>query len=115
MNTAHEVISAFLDDEPFDPQELAKALDDPTGRALLVDSIVLRKIVQPTDAAPAMKVLVPVRRYGWRAAAAAAMFVVAVTGGYLLGERRPPPALDKAPQPTHVVQAVPFTPAGGGM
>jgi len=115
MNTAHEVISAFLDDEPFDPQDLAKALDDPAGRALLVDSIMLRKIVQPTDAAPAMKVLVPMRRYGWRAVAAAAMFVVAVAGGYLAGELRSEPPATEAPQPTQVVQAVPFTPAGGGM
>ena len=115
MNTAHEVISAFLDDEPFDPQDLAKALDDPAGRTLLIDSLVLRRIVQPADAVPAMRVLVPVRRYGWRALAAAAMFVAAVTGGYLLGERRSVAPLDEAPQPTHVVQAVAFTPAGGGM
>src|SRR5262245_61013507 len=115
MNTAHEVISAFLDDEPFDPQELAKALDDPAGRTLLVDSVLLRRIVQPADALPAMKVLVPLRRYGWRALAAAAMFVVAVASGYLLGGQRSTESLNEAPQPTQVVQAVPFTPAGGGM
>ena len=115
MNTAHEVISAFLDDEPFDAQDLARALDDPAGRTLLIDSLMLRKIVQPTEALPATKILVPVRRYGWRALAAAAMFVVAVTGGYLLGERRPIASVDGAPQPTQVVQAVPFTPVGGGM
>lgn len=114
MNTVHEVISAFLDDEPFDPEDLAKALDDPAGRTLLVDSLVLRRIVQPTDAVPPTRVLVPVRRYGWRAAAAAAIFVVAVTGGYLAGERRSEPPADEAPPATRVVQAVPFTPAGGG-
>jgi hypothetical protein len=116
MNTAHEVISAFLDDEPFDPQGLAKALDDPAGRALLIDSVMLRRIVQPIDPVPPMTEPVPLRRFDWRvAAAAAAMFVVAVTGGYFVGERRSiPAAADEAPAPTRVVQAVPFTPAGGG-
>jgi hypothetical protein len=114
MSTAHEVISAFLDDEPFDPQDLAKALDDPAGRTLLIDSLMLRRIVQPVDALPPMKAAAPARRFGWRLAAAAAMFVVALTGGYLVGERRPIAPMDEAPPPTRVVQAVPFTPAGGG-
>jgi len=114
MNTAHEVISAFLDDEPFDPQDLANALDDPAGRTLLIDSLMLRRIVQPTDAMPPMKAAVPARRFAWRAVAAAAMFVVALTGGYLVGERRSIAPVEEAPPPTRVVQAVPFTPAGGG-
>ena len=114
MSTAHEVISAFLDDEPFDPQDLARALDDPAGRTLLIDSLMLRRIVQPTDAIPPMKAPAPPRRSPWRVAAAAAMFVVALTGGYLVGERRSIAPVDEAPPPTRVVQAVPFTPAGGG-
>ena len=116
MSAAHEVISAFLDDEPFDPQDLAMALEDPAGRTLLIDSITLRRMVQPTETIPPMKAPAPVRRFGWRAAAAAAMFVVALTGGYLVGERRSiaPVTEAEAPPPTRVVQAVPFTPAGGG-
>jgi hypothetical protein len=114
MSTAHEVISTFLDDEPFDPQDLANALCDPSGRALLIDLITLRRIVQPTDSIPAMKASTPVRRFGWRVAAAAAMFVVALTGGYLVGERRAITPVVEAPPPTRVVQAVPFIPAGGG-
>ena len=113
MNTPHEVISAFLDDEPFDPQDLARALDDPAGRTLLIDSLMLRRIVQPTDVIPPMTAAAPARRFGWRAAAAAAMFVVALAGGYLVGERRSIAPADEAPPPTRVVQAVPFTPAGG--
>jgi hypothetical protein len=114
MSTAHEVISAFLDDEPFDPQDLASALDDPAGRTLLIDSLMLRRIVQPVDAIPPMKAAAPARRFGWRVAAAAAMFVVTLTGGYLVGERRSTAPVDEAPPPTRVVQAVPFVPAGGG-
>ena len=62
MSSTHEVISAFLDDEPFDPQELSDALSDPAGRALLIDLIALRRIVQPTDAAPAIRAATPVWR-----------------------------------------------------
>jgi hypothetical protein len=116
MSAVHEVISAFLDDEPFDPRDLARALDDPAGRTLLIDSITLRRIVQPTDSIPPMKAPASVRRFGWRAAAAAALFVVALTGGYMVGERRsvaPAPEAE-APPPTRVVQAVPFIPSGGG-
>jgi hypothetical protein len=114
MNTTHEVISAFLDDEPFDPQDLTRALDDPAGRTFLMDSLMLRRIVQPTDAIPPMNAAAPTRRFGWRVAAAAAMFIVALTGGYLVGERRSMAPADEAPPPTRVVQAVPFVPAGGG-
>jgi hypothetical protein len=33
MNNTHEVISALLDNEPFDVGELSDALSDPDGRA----------------------------------------------------------------------------------
>jgi hypothetical protein len=42
----HDVISAFLDDEPFDPAELAAALADPDGRQLLLDLVALRALVR---------------------------------------------------------------------
>jgi hypothetical protein len=42
----HEVVSAFLDDEPFDPAELARALADPGGRQLLLDLVALRTLVR---------------------------------------------------------------------
>jgi hypothetical protein len=108
-----EVISMFLDNEPFDPHDLANALSDPAGRALLIDLIELRRIVQPNDAVPVMSAVVPARRRGWRVAAAAAALVVAITGGYLVGERRAPAASVEAPPPTRVVQAEPFSPTGG--
>jgi hypothetical protein len=113
MSTTHEVISAFLDDEPFAPQELANALSDPDGRALLIDLIALRSIVQPTDAAPAIRQLNPVQQRPWRVAAAAAVLFLALAGGYLVGERRAAMTSSEAPPPTRVVEAVPFVPAGG--
>ena len=72
MSRQHEVISAFLDDEPFDSEELVGALSDPAGRALLIDLVALRRIVQPTDSMPAIRCASPVRRPVWRVAAAAA-------------------------------------------
>lgn len=113
MSAAEEIISKFLDDQPFEIQGLADALSDPAGRALLIDLVTLRQIVQPTESVPAMKAPVPVRRFGWQVAAAAAMLLIAVTGGYLVGEQRSMEAPAEAPPPTRVVEAVPFSPNGG--
>jgi hypothetical protein len=113
MSSTHEVISAFLDDEPFDAQALAHALGDAAGRALLIDSIALRQLVQPAEATPPIAVLRPAARRPWRALAAAAAVVLALGGGYLVGERRAVTAPPEAPAPTRVVEAVPFTPGGG--
>jgi hypothetical protein len=103
MNDTHEVISAFLDDEPFDAHELASALSDPDGRAFLIDSVALRHVVQIDD-------VMPVRhdrpfRSSLRLAAAAAAVVVALMGGYLVGTRRATASLTEAPAPTRVVQS----------
>jgi hypothetical protein len=113
MGSTHEVISAFLDDEPFDSQELADALSDPIGRALLIDLIALRRIVQPGDAVPAISAPGPMRRPAWRPAAAAAVLLLALSAGYLVGERRTVASSPDAPPPTRIVQAVPFIPTGG--
>ena len=113
MSSNHEVISAFLDDEPFDAQELASALSDTGGRTLLIDLIALRQLVQPADVVPPVVALRPVGRSPWRALAAAAALVLALGGGYMVGERRAVTASPEAPAPTRVVEAVPFTPGGG--
>ena len=111
MSSSYEVISAFLDAEPFDAEELDRALSDPAGRALLIDLSTLRRIVQPADQLPAMRAPALVRRPVWKTAAAAAGLLLALAGGYLAGERGAsvPPSAD-APPPTRVVQAVPFVP-----
>ena len=113
MTNTHDVISAFLDDRSFEPEELAHALDDPSGRALLIDLIVLRRIVQPTDAAPPISMASPGRRNPWRALAAAAALLLALGGGYIVGDRRAVTTSHEAPAPTRVVEAVPFVPNGG--
>ena len=113
MNNTHDVISAFLDDRPFNPEELADALNDPAGRALLIDLIVLRRIVQPTDPVPAMTVTRAGVRQPWRTFAAAAVLILALAGGYLAGARRESTTSAEAPPPTRTVAAVPFIPEGG--
>jgi hypothetical protein len=108
MNSTHEAISALLDDEPFDPQELESALSDPAGRALLIDIATLRRIVQPVDAAPTIRAVKSLSGRSWRAATAAAGLVLALAGGYVVGARHGVTA--EAPPPTRIVEAVPFVP-----
>jgi hypothetical protein len=112
MNDTHEVISAFLDDEPFDSSQLGEALSDPEGRALLIDLVALRHVVQLDDG------VVPARaerRSAWRPLAAAAV-LVALVGGYFIGERRSALTTPDPPAASRVVQANEWQslPAGGG-
>lgn len=80
--TNYDVISAFVDNESFDATELAHALADPEGRALLIDLVALRGIVQPEPA----PVLVSARPRPWlRVAMTAAGLVVALGAGYQIG------------------------------
>ena len=103
MNDTHEVISAFLDDEPFDPSALAAALSDPEGRAQLIDLIALRHVTQPgREAIAAMQ---PKRRSGLRALLAAAAMVVALVGGYAIGQRQSESGRSEAPPATSVLEA----------
>jgi hypothetical protein len=97
--TNHEVISAFLDNEPFDVRELGDALADPNGRELLIDLIALREIVQPEPAivpAPARS------RTAVRVAVAAAGLVLAMGIGYQIGTAADSVAT-APPEPTRVV------------
>ena len=110
----HEVISAFLDNEPFDPQALSEALADPDGRALLIDLLTLRRLTQPDDLE-----LAPARERAKvpgviRLAIIAAGLALAVIGGYQLGERsgasQPNP-----PAPTRMISsATPWQDISGG-
>ena len=114
MNRTHEVISALLDNESIDPQELAAALSDPAGRQLLIDFVALRHVVQPADAVPPIRAVDRPRR-PWRVVAAAAALFLALATGYVAGDRQggATSPSNEAPRPARVVQAVPFTPAGG--
>jgi hypothetical protein len=103
----HEVISAFLDDRAFELQDFAATLDQPEGRALLIDLLALRGIVQPTDVVPRMPSATLNRWSRLRPAFVAAAVVVALAGGYLLGLRRAPVVAEAAaPAPTRVVQVI---------
>ena len=102
MNDTHEVISAFLDDEPFDPSQLAQALSEPDGRTLLIDLLALRQVMQPGKDAAFER---PGKRTGLRALIAVAAMVVALVGGYLVGQRRNEIAHSEAPPATRVVEA----------
>ena len=105
MSDTHEVISAFLDDEPFSASALAEALGEPAGRDLLIDLIALRHLTQADGRiAPARTDRKPWRSSP-RALVAAAAVVVALVGGYLVGERRRDAAMSVAPPATRVVQA----------
>jgi hypothetical protein len=112
MNSTHDVISALLDNEPFDPEELLTALSESSGRALLIDLVALRRIVQPSDPAPPMHQIRPVERRAWTMIAAAAAVLIALAGGYIAGSRQIIETSAGAPPATRIVQAMPFTPGG---
>jgi len=113
MNDTHAVISAFLDDDPFDAAELASALSDPEGRALLIDLVALRHVVQPDEPAAAAG---PTLRSRWRPLLATAAMLVALAGGYVIGDRRSAVESSEPPAPTRVVQETTWQvlPTGGG-
>ena len=114
--TNAEVISAFIDNEPFDSQALADALAQPEGRALLMDLIALRSLAQPDDVVP-VTIRPPARRTRpAHVAFAAAAVVVALVGGYKWGERSVPTETSAPPAPSRVVSGgaawVEATPGG---
>jgi hypothetical protein len=111
MNDQHDVISAFLDDEPFDARELGEALSHPSGRALLIDLVALRHVVQPADGIATVR---QERRSAWRPLLAAAAVLVALAGGYVIGERRSALVASDPPSPSRVVQADAWQPLPGG-
>ena len=88
MSDTRAVISAFLDDESFDPGALAEALSDPAGRALLIELLALRHLVQPEEAGASVAPMSPARGFSVRSLLAAAAMLVTLAGGYLMGERR---------------------------
>ena len=116
MSDTHAVISAFLDDEPFDPVALTDALSDPAGRALLIDVLVLRHIVQPEEASASVALLSSPRRFSGRSLLAAAAMLITLAGGYFIGERHGAGGVSDPPTPTQVVQETVWhtLPQGGG-
>ena len=103
MSNTHEVISAFLDDERFNPDELAAALSEPQGRDLLLDLVALRHVVQPESKAAILSKRGSVRLW-LRPSVAAAALVVAVVGGYVMGQSANREPSSQAPTATRVVE-----------
>ena len=115
MTTNHAVISAFLDDEPFEPQALADALADPAGRELLIDFVLLRHVAQSEEPADVVTPTPPLRSKRPLFLVAAAAAVVALLGGYQLGLRRSADDSPRAPAATRVVQSEPVWQEVGGV
>ena len=115
--TNSEVISAFIDHEPFDAQELADALADPAGRALLLDLVALRSLAQPEDVAAATVTSPVIRSRPLHFGFAAAAVLAALVGGYQWGERSVATETSTPPAPARVVSGgtawVETTPGGG--
>lgn len=106
-----DVISAFLDNEPFDAQALASSLAEPGGRELLLDLIALRSLVQDERAAATpidLRALSRQRRLWIATGFAAATLLFGVGGALTLKSLRAVPAAvtqnaDAPPQPDRVV------------
>jgi hypothetical protein len=101
-----EVLSALIDREPLDPDQLRVALDDPAGRAQLVDFVRLRSYVQqefPADdhAAPVPRQM-PARRRLTRAALVLLTLSAGFVGGAWWSEQRD----QRPPRPDKVIQFV---------
>jgi len=127
MTNHHDVIGAFVDNEPVGAEELAAALALPDGRDYLIDLLVLRGLV--TDGLPeALKPGVTIGRPQpagargsksafWLPIAAAALVTVGMGAGFIAGrvlDRRAPvvtppsvfepsTAPSSAPAPTHII------------
>jgi hypothetical protein len=120
-NANDDVISAFLDNEPFDPGALGRALAEPAGRDLLLDFIALRHLVTD-DGAVERQPIVTTPRSRRRDVMAAAAVVAALAGGYAVGRDRAPAgttvgSAQAAPEPTRVVELRPgveWHPIAGG-
>ena len=115
MNSNHEVISAFLDDEPFEPQALAEALADPTGRELLIDFVLLRHVAQSEESASVVTPTPVLRPKRPLYLVAAAAVVVALLAGYQLGQRQSTGDSPRPPAATRVVQSEPVWQELGGV
>lgn len=104
MNT-DDVISAFIDNEPFDSADLARALAEPAGRELLLDLLALRAVLQD-DSGITSAPLRPATasRPAWIAAGfLAASILFAIGSALLLPSLLEQPRHDVPPRPDRVV------------
>jgi hypothetical protein len=112
------VLSAFLDNEPFEAAELAAVLADAGGRETLLDLIALRQLAHADALGVATMPLERPAR-SWRRSAAVVVLPLALAAGYgvgrLTGSPVPPPAAsDSAAPPATRDIAVSWTDSPGG-
>jgi hypothetical protein len=100
-----DVISAFLDGEPFAAADLTRALADAAGRELLVDLTALRSLVRDDDTvAPAAGgTIAAARRRGIAVGFLAASIVFAVVAAVFLPALLARAGEDLPPRPDRVV------------
>ena len=132
MHDYHQVLEAFADGEPVDPDDLNNALALPEGRAHFIDVLVLRGMVGGHSATRPLTAALPAPRRGagrrWLSAAAALLLVAGLggIGGYSAGRRQTSVnavtaaqgnAAAPAPAPTRVIRLEPgvdWTERAGG-
>jgi hypothetical protein len=112
----YQVISAVLDNEEFDPQELSLALAEREGRELFIDLLTLRKLVQPDDLLHQTPSVRPVSKPHrmMRVGLAAAALLLSIFAGYQIRERAEVLATSP-PAPTLVIDSeTPWQPLSDG-
>jgi hypothetical protein len=97
MTELYEVITAFVDGERVDPEELKRALSEAAGRDYLVDIIALRAIVVAHEPATVARARVRYRPLRWLAAAAV---LFGIGGGLFFTWTH----ADRPPRPDHIVK-----------
>ena len=102
MTTNCEVISAFIDDDPVQPEALANALATPEGRSFLIDAIALRGMALSGSTAP---MTVRPKSNMVRRLVLAAAVILATLAGFQLGQRQGLNETLRAPEPTRVISA----------
>lgn len=111
MTDDRDVLSALLDNEPVDADVLARLIDAPANRHLLVDFVRLRAALREADPpgptpVPQQVRRRPVARAFLRSAAGLALVGLGVAGGAWY-ERQADDA-STAPTPSRVVQLTPL-------
>lgn len=126
MTDAREVLSALIDREPVDPDVLARVLEDPDGRAMLVDFVRVRAAVNADDdgeatlvqapggshgLAPGPTLQAPVRSRGSGWVRAAAVFLLLAAGAGVGAWAESYLSRERPPEPDRVVRLEPVTDA----
>ena len=115
MDTHFETLSALLDGEPIEIDDLEAALEQPAARRALVDFVRLRQMARADAAMPrsdfsdrGRRSFAPHRRFARLRVPlplAAAAVLLALLGGALLDLKRPAPAREQVrpPEPSRVL------------